>query len=271
MGTMELTKRNDRQSARLAVRRSAPVVWPWLLVGAAWALAGLAVLTNHSSLINHHSLLEESHLPLLVALVVFLAGWQVMTVGMMLPSSMPVVALIVQAGRQQRRAQAVPAAFLAGYAAVWTAFALVAFVGDTQIHWLVHHWFWLDTHSWLIGAATFAVAGVFQFSPLKGHCLKQCHSPFRFFVRSYRRGVGAAWRLGLRHGVSCLGSCWALMLVMFGIGVSSLLSMALLTGVMVIEKTYPGGQRLSPVIGIILLGLSALWLVHPGWLSIVGV
>jgi predicted metal-binding membrane protein len=56
------------------------------------------------------------------------------------------------------------------------------------------------------------------------------------------------------------------MLVMFGVGVGSLLSMAVLTGVMVIEKTYPGGQRLSPVIGIILLGLSALWLAHPAWL-----
>jgi hypothetical protein len=63
-----------------------------------------------------------------------------------------------------------------------------------------------------------------------------------------------------------LGSCWALMLVMFGMGVGSLLSMAVPTGIMVIEKTYPGGQRLSPVIGIILLGLSALWLVHPAWL-----
>jgi predicted metal-binding membrane protein len=242
------------------------VIWPWLLVGAAWTLAGLAVLTNQRSLINHHYLLEESHLPVLVALLVFLAGWQVMTVGMMLPSSMPMVSMIVHAGRQQRRAQAVPAAFLAGYAVVWTAFALVAFVGDTQIHWLVHHWIWLDTHSWVIGATTCAVAGVFQFSPLKGRCLRQCRSPFSFFVRSYRKGVGAAWHLGLRHGAFCLGSCWALMLVMFGIGVGSLLSMALLTGVMVIEKTYPGGQRLSPVIGIILLGLSALWLAQPAWL-----
>ncbi len=208
---------------------------------------------------------------MLVALVVFLACWQVMTVGMMLPSSMPTVSTIAHAGRQQRRPYAVPGAFLAGYAVVWTAFALVAFLGDTQIHWLVHHWFWLDTHTWIIGATTFAVAGVFQFSPLKGRCLKLCRSPFSFFVRSYRKGVGGAWRLGLRHGVLCLGSCWALMLVMFGLGVGSLVSMALLTGVMVVEKTYPGGQRLSPVIGGALLGLAVLWLLHPTWLSLTGV
>jgi len=247
-------------------RRRARVLWPWVLVVAAWALAGLSVLTNQSYLINHHYLLEESHLPVLVALFVFLACWQVMTVGMMMPSSMPMVYMIVHAGRQQSRPHAVPGAFLAGYAVVWTVFALVAFLGDTQIHWLVDHWPWLDTHSWVIGATTFAIAGIFQFSPLKGRCLKQCRSPFGFFVRSYRKGVGAAWRLGLRHGTFCLGCCWALMLVMFGIGVGSLMSMALLTGVMVVEKTYPGGQRMSPVIGFVLLGLSALWLAHPAWL-----
>ena len=247
-------------------RRRAPVLWPWVLVVAAWTLAGFAVFTNQSYLINHHYLLEESHLPTLVALVVFLACWQVMTAGMMLPSSMPMVYMIVHAGRQQRRPVAISGAFLAGYVVVWTAFALVAFLGDIQIHWLVQHWFWLNTHTWVIGATTFAVAGVFQFSPLKGRCLKQCRSPFGFFVRYYRQGVGAAWRLGLRHGAFCLGCCWALMLVMFGVGVSSLLSMALLTGVMVIEKTYPGGQKLSPVIGIALLGLSVLWFLHPVWL-----
>src|SRR5271157_786937 len=247
-------------------RSRAPVLWPWVLVVAAWSIAGLAALTNQSYLINHRYLLEQSHLPVLVALLVFLACWQVMTVGMMLPSSMPMVYMIVHAGRQQSRPRAVPGAFLAGYAVVWTAFALVAFLGDTQIHWLVHHWFWLYTNSWVIGATTFAVAGVFQFSPLKGRCLKQCRSPFSFFVRYYRKGVKAAWLLGLRHGAFCLGCCWALMLVMFGLGISSLVWMAVLTGVMVVEKTYPGGQRLSPVIGIVLLGLSALWLAHPVWL-----
>ncbi len=239
---MRVTEATEvKDSAR--ARRRAPVLWPYVLVIAAWTVALLATLTNQSYLINHHYLLEQSHLPVLVALVVFLACWQVMTVGMMLPSSMPMVSMIVHAGRQQRRPHAAPAAFLAGYALVWTAFALVAFLGDTQIHWLVHHWFWLDTHTWVIGATTFAVAGAF----------------------------GAAWRLGLRHGVFCLGSCWALMLVMFGLGVGSLVSMALLTGVMVVEKTYPGGQRLSPVIGGALLGLAVVWLLHPTWLSLTGV
>ena len=267
MGAMELTDLNEQQPARPAARRRVPVIWPWLLVGAAWTLAGLSVLTNQSYLINHHYLLEQSHLPVLVALVVFLACWQVMTVGMMLPSSMSMLSVMARASRKQGQPRRIQLAFLAGYAVVWTGFAAAAFLGDTLIHQLVHHWFWLYLHSSLIGAATLALAGSFQFSPLKQGCLKQCRRPLRFFRHSCRKGLGGAWQLGLRYGVLCLGSCWALMLVMFGLGVGSLASMALLTAVMVGEKTFPGGQRLSRVIGVALLGLAVVWLVHRAWLS----
>jgi predicted metal-binding membrane protein len=271
MGAVELTDSSDRQPAHPAARRRAPVIWPWLLVGVAWALALLAFLTNQSSLINHHYLLEQSHLPVPVALVVFLAGFQVMTVGMMLPSSMPMLSIMVHASRRQGRPRAIQLAFLAGYAVVWAGFAAAAFLGDALIHQVVHHWFWLYLHSSLIGAATLSLAGSFQFSPLKQGCLNECRRPLRFFRHSYRKGRGGAWQLGLRYGVWCLGSGFALMLVMFGLGVGSLASMALLTAVMVVEKTFPGGQRLSRVIGVALLGLAVVWLVHPNWLSMTGV
>src|SRR5262249_34239011 len=108
MRAMKSTDVNDQQPARQAARRRAPVIWPWLVVGAAWTLAGLSVLTNQSYLINHYYLLEESHLPVLVALAVFLACWQVMTVGMMLPSSMPMIYMMVHAGRKQGRPRTIP-------------------------------------------------------------------------------------------------------------------------------------------------------------------
>jgi predicted metal-binding membrane protein len=271
MCAMKRTDVNDQISVRPAARRDAPVICPWLLVLAAWTLALLAVLTKQSYLIDHHYLLEQSHLPVMAALVVFLGSWQVMTVGMMLPSSMPIVSMLVHASWHLRHPRTIQLTFLAGYTVIWTGFALVAFLGDTQIHRLVHSWFWLYLHSWLIGTATLAIAGGFQFSPLKASCLIQCRSPFNFFVSFYRKGVRGAWRLGLHYGLCCLGSCWALMLVMFGLGGESLVTMAALTGVMVVEKTLPGGQRLSPVIGIVLLLLAAVWLVHPSWLSAAGI
>src|SRR5262249_43800657 len=143
-----------------------------------------------------------------------------------------------------------------------------AFLGDGLVHQLADAWPWLQDHPWIVGGLTLAVAGAFQFSALKERCLTQCRSPFSFFVRYYRRGVGQAWRLGLRPGAFWLGCCWALMLIMFGVGVGALAVMGLLAGVMLVEKVAPGGQRLGRAIGVTLLLLSALWVLHPAWLPL---
>lgn len=262
---MSATHVTDRP-ASTSTRRRTPIRWPWLLVGAAWGVALLATLTHQRYLIDHHYLINASGLPWLAAALVFLVCWQVMTVAMMLPSSMPMVYMMAYASRKQGRPRAALAAFLGGYAAIWTTFALMAFIGDTAIHRLVDVWPWLAIHSYVIGAATFAGAGAFQFSPLKERCLTACRSPLTFFVRYYHQGVEEAWRLGLRHGAFCLGCCWALMLVMFGVGIGSLVWMAALAGVMVVEKAIPGGRRIGPAVGIALLALAALWLMHPAWL-----
>ncbi len=260
MSTLSVTQR-----ARAS--RRAPILWPWIVVALAWGLAILATLTGQSYLVDHHQLLEGHymymgghymrmgglHLPWLAALLVFLASWQVMTVAMMLPSSLPMVYMMAYASRQQARPRLTLAAFLGGYAAVWSAFALLAFLGDDLLHQASGAWPWLNDHPWSVGAATLALAGVFQFSALKEQCLKQCRTPFTFFVRYYRRGPGNAWRLGLRHGMFCLGCCWALMLIMFGVGIGALTIMAVLAGVMLIEKAVPGGHRLGPPIGVGLL------------------
>jgi predicted metal-binding membrane protein len=260
-------------SARTSQRtaRRALVWWPAALMVGAWALAVLATFTNQRYLIDHQYLLVESRLPWLAALAIFLAAWQVMTLAMMLPFSLPVVNMLVCASRSQDRPRVVQGAFLAGYAAIWTAFGLGAFLGDTLVHRLVFAWPWLALHSWVIGASTLAAAGAFQLSRLKERCLTACRSPFTFFLHYPHRGVGAAWRLGLRHGAFCLGSCWALMLVMFGIGAGSLAWMAVLAILMAVERAAPGGRRLRLVFGIALLALSALWVAQPAWLLASGI
>ncbi len=266
MPPMKLMYQRVQQGAQTSSRLRVPVIWPWVLVIVAWTIALLATLTKQTFLINHSYLLTQSHLSWLVAMVVFLVFWQVMNVAMMLPSSMPLLYLMVHASRGQQHPWVTQLAFLVGYIVIWTAFALAAFIADTLVHWLISNWFWLYMHSWLIGSVTFAIAGTFQFSSLKQHCLKESRRPLNFFEHYYRKGVGSSLYLGLRHGIVCLGCCWALMLVMFGVGVGSIVWMAILTGFMVVEKTYPGGQRLRPLMGIVLLLLAALWLVHPTWL-----
>jgi hypothetical protein len=102
----------------------------------------------------------------------------------------------------------------------------------------------------------------FQFSSLKDACLRSCRHPASFIHRHYERGTAAAFKLGARHRAFCAGCCWALMLVMFALGVASLIWMALLTALMVHEKTRPAGARTVPLTGVTLLALGStlfLW------------
>ena len=158
------------------------------------------------------------------------------------------------------------AAFLGGYAAVWTVFGALAFLADLVLHRVVDATPWLQTRPWIVAGALLAVAGAFQFSSLKDKCLDKCRLPRPYLMQHYRRGTAAAFRLGRGHGVFCLGCCWALMLIMFAVGVANLWWMALLGGVMVYEKVGRHGKRLTPVVGVALLVWAAMVVAHPGWL-----
>ncbi len=256
--------------------------WPLLVAVAAWGVIGLAMLTDHAYLIDHHQLMGGHsmymaghymrmgglHLPWYLALGVFLASWQVMTAAMMLPSSLPMVAMFAQASRQQGRPRAALCFFLAGYAAVWTAFGLGAFLGSLLLSRVGDAWPWLADRPWVVGAATLAIAGAYELSACKARCLTACRSPSRLLGRCYRPGAGPAWRCGLRHGALCIGSCWALMLIMFGADLAAVPAMVALTAVMLAEKALRCGQQLTAVVGVALLLMAAAGLVQPAGLSI---
>lgn len=241
----------------------------WGAVATAWTLALLLPLLGHGELVSHHAILEGTRLPSTTTLLIFLLAWQVMTGAMMLPSSLPMVRLFARVSQGQAHPALAVAAFLAAYFAVWTGFALLALMGDAGLHRLIGTWTWLGDRPWLIAGFVLVIAGAFQFSPLKERCLEGCRHPAQFIWRFYARGVGSAWRLGVRHGLFCLGCCWALMLTMFAVGVGNLSWMAGLTGVMLIEKTTRRGQRLVPVVGGALLLWGVLILLQPSWLPAV--
>jgi predicted metal-binding membrane protein len=186
-----------------------------------------------------------------------------MVAAMMLPSSFPLVRLFGAASAAQERPVGAMAAFLAGYALVWTAFGWFAFVGDTMVHATVDSTPWLQQHEWLIAGGTLALAGAFQFTRLKDRCLEVCRHPGAFLLRHYERGLPGAFRLGRRHGLFCVGSCWALMLLMFAAGVANLWWMAALTALMVYEKTGSEDRRAVPLAGIALLACAGFVLAHP--------
>jgi predicted metal-binding membrane protein len=240
---------------------------PLLLVTVAWGVILVAFSQHQVALLNHDYLLQKSHLPWILALIIFLICWQVMILAMMLPSVLPLLFLLgdsTPAHHQRWRQQGL---FILGYALVWTAFALVAFLGDTGIHWLVARWWWLYMHAWVIGSAMFVSAGLFQLSSFKQRCLQRCCFPYDEYLPSdQERSV--TYRHGIRYGRYCLGSCWALMLVQFGLGMSSLVWMALGSTIVMAEKGIAGRRRFSLLLGGVFLFLALLWAVlPPGLLS----
>ena len=201
-----------------------------------------------------------------LAFALFLIAWQTMVVAMMLPSSLPLVRLfhVASAGAPARGWALL--AFLGGYALVWTAFGAAAFVGDALVHRLIADNAGLHAHTRMIVAGLLALAGAVQFTSLKDRCLTECRHPGAFLMRHYRRGTSGGFALGRRHGLFCLGCCWALMLVMFVAGVANLICMGALTVLMVYEKTATRGAKAVPTAGIALLALAGVILVHPHWL-----
>ena len=240
-----------------------PIIWG--AVATAWALALMLAAGGHASHLGHGLSLRVD-MATVGKLVPILAAWQVMTAGMMLPSSLPLVWLFARASRNQDRPRLALAVFLAAYFAVWTGFAVAALGADAGIRSLTARWAWLDERPELLAGGVLILAGAFQFSSLKERCLDACRNPMHFMWRFYGRGVGKAWRFGLHHGLFCLGCCWALMLIMFAVGVGQLVVMAILTGLMTIEKTSRFGRRLAPAVGVGLLLWGAVILAGPGWL-----
>jgi predicted metal-binding membrane protein len=235
------------------------------VIAGAWALAIAAELTGRAQWVHHHELIEGT-LPLGATLVLFLVAWQAHIAAMMLPSSLPLIRLFRRASQDQPRPGMARGAFLGGYLVVWTIFGVLALAGDAVLHEVVHRRPFLDQPR-LIGGGVLVVAGLFQFSELKDRCLRQCRHPAVFLMAHYERGVGPAWHLGIRHGVFCLGCCWALMLVMFVVGIANLAWMAPFALLMIYEKTGPGGDRAVGPIGIGLTALGALVALDPTWLS----
>jgi predicted metal-binding membrane protein len=203
---------------------------------------------------------------LLLSFGLFLVAWVVMTAAMMLPTALPMVLTfgrLVQARPDGTRRVTF---FVLGYLAAWAGFGAVAYNFDLQIHAAVHLSPFLASHTELISGGVLLLAGVYQFTPLKARCLRLCRSTLGYLMDSWRDGWTGAWRMGLRHGIFCVGCCWALMLVMFALGMAQLGWMLGLTFLMFVEKVAWRGELVGRAAGplFVLAGLAAvLGFIHP--------
>ena len=174
--------------------------------------------------------------------------WLVMMIAMMMPAVMPMTKAYHRLDRGHG-GQASPAWFVLGYFAGWTAFAVVAAV----LQWWLHKGGWLRGHALasgpLLGGFVVAAAGIYQLTPVKEACLARCRSPLRFFLDHWEAGRRGALRMGLRHGLFCIGCCWVLMLIMYAGGAMSVLVMAALSIFILAERLLPDGPWVSRIPG----------------------
>ena len=184
--------------------------------------------------------------------------WAVMMVAMMAPSAAPMLLMFAAVNRKRREREApyVPTGvFLAGYVIVWAAFSLAATAGNWGLHQasLLSSMMGASTSGYL-GGALLLLAGAFQWSPLKTACLKQCRTPMGFLMTSWRDGHKGALRMGLEHGAYCLGCCWALMLLLFVLGIMNLVWIAALAAFVLAEKVAPWPEWVSRGTGVLMAG-----------------
>jgi predicted metal-binding membrane protein len=187
--------------------------------------------------------------------------WAVMMVGMMTPAAAPMILMFATIHRRRTTEgrPAVPTAiFVLGYLAVWTIYSVVAAVAQAGLHAAALLSPAMAATSPLLAGGLLVAAGVFQWTPLKRACLAACRSPLSFLMTGWREGRGGALVMGLRHGLHCLGCCWALMALLFVAGVMNLLWVAAIAVSVLVEKVVPRGDLVGRIAGLGLVAAGVL-------------
>jgi len=183
------------------------------------------------------------------------AMWTVMMVGMMTASAAPVMLLVaaMHRGRGARRAPHVVFAFGAGYLLVWTGFSAAAVLAQWGLHQAAMLSPAMTTSSARLSGAILIAAGTYQLTPFKGACLTHCRSPLGFLVSRWRDGPGGALCMGIEHGAYCFGCCWAVMCVLFVVGVMNLVWVAVIAAFVLVEKVGPAGAFVARAGGVAMI------------------
>jgi predicted metal-binding membrane protein len=181
--------------------------------------------------------------------------WIVMMVGMMLPSAAPTILLFAALERKRTppRPYGRVALFVAGYFVAWSAFSIAAALLQTVLSSAGQISMQMVLTSGLAGGIVLILAGLYEFSPLKSRCLSHCRSPLEWIAHYQRPGSLGALRMGMHHGLYCLGCCWMLMLLLFVGGVMNLLWVAVIAAVVLVEKLLPVGPMAAKLAGAALV------------------
>jgi predicted metal-binding membrane protein len=249
---LETALRHDRRIVIAGVVLVCAVSWGWILAMSADMYGPMTGASAWAMSAGR----DPAHMALLFAM------WTVMMVAMMLPGATPMLMLYMGVVRRSEPSLAVRRTWLlaAGYLATWAAFSAAAAIGQRALANASVVSPMMALTDPRLGAALLLGVGVYQFTPLKRNCLQACRSPISLLTRYWRAGAAGAFRMGLRHGLDCLGCCWALMLLLFAGGVMNAYVIGALTVFVVIEKIAPFGPWASRAGGLF-LGAVGTWLL----------
>ena len=206
-----------------------------------------------------------------VRLIMYLGMWTAMMASMMLPAAAPMILVFgtVYRTKRERGGAFVPTwVFVAGYLAVWVGFGAVAWgVGDFG-EAVARAYPMVREFGPRVAAAAMIAAGLYQLTPLKQRCLSHCRSPLSFLTHHWRPGAGGAWRMGIDHGVYCVGCCWVLFVLLVLVGLTSLPWMGLITLIVCAEKLLPYGRPVTLGVAGLLVVLGMLTLIRPDLMAL---
>ncbi len=253
---LEIILRRDRIIVAATLAALTALSWAYVLWLAAGMDMGSMEMTGFRMVPAGKGIMAPAPSPWqAIEFVYVFAMWAVMMVGMMTPSAAPMILIYARVARQAS-AQGKPFAaagwFAAGYLLTWTGFALTA----TVAQWALDRAALLDpmmaSTNQVFGGIVLIAAGIYQWTPLKDRCLAHCQSPLLFIQRQggFRRDPLGALRLGLHHGVYCVGCCWILMALLFVGGVMNVLWIAAISAFVLIEKLVPVGRLISRIAGV---------------------
>jgi len=198
-------------------------------------------------------------------LLLLWAMWAAMMAGMMLPSAAPIVLLYARAARQKSEpghATARIYGIVGGYVLVWALFSVGATILQRVLATSRLLTPMMAPATGVAAAVLLSIAGLYQLTPIKQACLKSCRTPIAFLASRWRNGAIGAVLMGAEHGASCLGCCWALMLLLFAGGVMNLFVVVALTSWVAIEKLAPFGEQSARISGALLLAAAGWMFYH---------
>jgi len=196
--------------------------------------------------------------------VLLFVMWWTMMMAMMLPSAAPAILAYGALSRkfaEQGKPVAPLTVFAAGYAAIWTCFAVAAVALQLLLGEVIELSMMMAVTSAVVGGGLLVATGLYQVSPVKAACLRNCQAPLMYLARNWQKGYSGAFRMGLSHGLYCLGCCWVLMGLLFYGGVMELRWIVGLALYVALEKLVPAGNKLSRFTGLLLVGWGA-WTVY---------